>query len=586
MDYDILVTNGTLIDGSGAPRRKADVAIKDGLIVAIGSCEGSAGEIIDASGLVITPGFIDLHTHYDGQISWDDELAPSCYHGVTTIVMGNCGVGFAPVKPEDRDRLVALMEGVEDIPGTALHEGLTWDWESLPEYMAALDSRPHTIDFAVQATHDPLRVHVMGDRALADQPATDEDIERMKRLTREALLAGAVGFSTGRTDNHRDTSGAVTPASEATARELRGIAEAFVGLKHGVISAVSDFDMNDAAHRFDPEFDLLEAMIDASGGRPMSISLMQRDQDSDQWKRILARAEQAAAAGKPIRVQVAARGIGVLLGLQATFHPFMGYPSYKRIAHLPLEERVAHMHDVDFKTQLLSEKTEKVTGDGSPLPPLADVLLQHIEFVAARMYRMESGFDYEPEYERSLYAQASAQGIPVLEALYDAMLEEDGKQLLCFPIYNYLEQNLDNVHTMLTHPLALPGLSDGGAHVGTICDASFPTYMITHWTRDRRRGPRLELERTIQMMTHDVAEHMGFSDRGLIAAGRKADLNVFDAETLLIERPYMVEDLPAGGRRLLQRARGYRATIVSGQIVIDRDELTDARPGRLVRLGQ
>lgn len=581
--YDIKIINGTLIDGTGAAGRQANLGIRDGVIVEIGACDGDAAQTIDAAGMLVTPGFVDLHTHYDGQVSWDDEFAPSCYHGVTTAVMGSCGVGFAPVRKADRGKLIALMEGVEDIPGTALAEGLTWDWESLPEYMDALDAKPHAIDFAVQVTHDPLRMYVMGDRAVADQIATDEDIAQMRTLLREGLEAGAVGFSTGRTDNHRNNDGSVTPASEASVRELRGIAQAFDGLDYGVLQGVSDFDMNISRERFDAEFDLFVEMIKASGNRPMSVSLMQRDQDTEQWRRIIQRAEQADAQGMTMRMQVGARGIGVLLGLEATFHPFMGFPSYKTISHLPLDERVAKMREPEFKAQLLTEKSDKVTGDGSALPPLADVFLQHLDFIAGRLYRLGEDFDYEPDYTKSIYAQSLERGVPFLEVIYDAMLEKDGKELLYFPIYNYLEQNLDNVHTMLTHPQALPGLSDGGAHVGTVCDASFPTYMITHWTRDRSRGPKIGLERIIQMMTKDVADFVGFKDRGVLAVGKKADINVIDYDQLKLGMPYMVEDLPAGGRRLLQRARGYKATIVTGQLVIQDDELTQARPGRLVR---
>ena len=584
MTYDIKIINGAVYDGQGGPSRQVNVGIRDGLIVELGPCEGPAKRTIDAAGMIVTPGFVDLHTHYDGQVSWDQELAPSCYHGVTTAVMGSCGVGFAPVRASDRDRLIALMEGVEDIPGTALAEGLTWDWESLPQYMDALDSRPHTIDFAVQVTHDPLRVYVMGDRAIAQEVATDEDIAQMRELVREAMLAGAVGFSTGRTDNHRDRQGAVTPASEATARELRGISEAFVGLGYGVLQGVSDFDMNISRARFDEEFELFVQMIDASGQRPMSVSLMQRDADTEQWRRIIEGAERAQAQGKTLRLQVAARGIGVLLGLQATFHPFMGFPSYKAISHLPLEQRVAAMREPGFKAKLLSERSDKVSGDGSSLPPLADVFLQNLDFIAGRLYRLGDDFDYEPDYTQSIYAQALERQVPFLEVIYDAMLEKDGHELLYFPIYNYLEQNLDNVHTMLTHPLALPGLSDGGAHVGTICDASFSTYMLTHWTRDRARGPKLPLERVIQMMTRDVAQFVGFVDRGELAVGKKADVNVIDYERLKLQMPFMREDLPAGGRRLLQQASGYKATIVSGQVILEDDQLTSARPGRLVRL--
>lgn len=585
MTYDIKIINGTLIDGTGGPLRQTNIAIKDAKIVEIGACDQEAARTIDAKGHIVTPGFVDLHTHYDGQISWDEELAPSCYHGVTTAVMGSCGVGFAPAREKDHARLIRLMEGVEDIPGTALTEGLTWDWETLPEYMDSLDAMPHTIDYAVQLTHDALRVYVMGDRALAEEVATDEDIAMMCKLTREAIEAGAVGFSTGRTDNHLSADGLMTPASEADSRELCGIVEAFKGLDYGVIQGVSDFDMNESREAFDKDFDIFEKMIESSGNRPMSISLMQRDQDTEQWVRIMERAASAKEDGKDIRLQVAARGIGVLLGLQATFHPFMGFPSYKTIAHLSLEERVARMRDPEFKTQLLSETTDRVSGDGSPLPPLADVFLQNLDFVAIRLFKMNDDFDYEPDYTKSIYNQAQEQGVSFLEMIYDSMLEEEGHTLLYFPLYNYLKQSFEDLHTMLTSPLALPGLSDAGAHVGTVCDGSFPTYMLTHWTRDRTRGPKLELERVVQMMTKDVADYIGFDDRGVLEVGKKADINVINYDDLRIFMPKMQSDLPAGGKRLLQAAKGYRATIISGEITLENDTLTGARPGRLVRSG-
>lgn len=582
--YDILIRGGVIVDGTGAPRYSGDVAISDGKIVAVGQVEGDAEQVIDASGCVVTPGFTDIHTHYDGQVSWDADMAPSSIHGVTTAVMGSCGVGFAPVRPTDHDRLIELMEGVEDIPGTALSEGLTWDWESVPDYMNALDSRPHAIDFAVQVTHDPLRIYVMGDRAVHNQPATAEDIAEMRRLTREALEAGAVGFSTGRTDNHRLTTGAHTPAAEANEAELTGIVEAFQGLEHGVVQAVSDFDMPEGDDEFHREFDLVETMAKASG-RPMSVSLMQRDQSPNQWRWIMERAEQATAAGTPIRLQVGARAIGVLLGLETTFHPFMGFPSYKAISHLPLAERVAQMSQPEFKARVLSEKSEPVAGDGTAIPPLADALLAQMDMLGMRMFTLGEDPNYEPTFAESIGMKAKMRGETVMSGLYDALLEEQGRALIYFPLYNYIEGNLNNLHTMLTHPLALPGLSDGGAHVGTVCDASFPTFLLTHWTRDRV-GDKLSVEQIVKMQAHDTARHVGFVDRGAIAVGQKADVNVIDLEALRLHPPRLEADLPAGGKRLMQRATGYRYTLCSGEVIAKDGQLTGARPGRLVRAGQ
>ena len=585
MAYDLKIIHGTLVDGSGAAPRPADVGVSGGRLVDVGpALSGSATRIIDARGAIVTPGFCDLHCHYDGQVSWDADLAPSSVHGVTTCVMGNCGVGFAPVRARDRARLIELMEGVEDIPGTALAEGIRWDWESFPEYLSAIDF-PHAIDFAAQVPHDALRVFVMGDRAVADEVASAEDVAAMSALLRSAIEAGAAGFSTGRTDIHRSAKGAATPASEASDEELIGLARAFHGLGHGVLQAVSDYDMEVAPDRFDAEFGLLERMAAASGGHPLSISLNQRDLAPEQWKSVLARAEKANAGGTTIRVQVAPRGIGIILGLGLTFHPFIGFPSYKRIAHLPLAERVAAMKQADFRARLLGEKSEPMAGDGSPIPPLADKLLGWLDFLAFRIFRLGEHPDYEPPIEASVGAEAQRRGVSAIEALYDAVIEEDGRQLLYFPIHNYTEGNLDNVRTMLTHPLALPALSDGGAHVGTICDANFPTFLLTHWVKGRAKG-RIPLERAVQMLTHDTARYLGLGDRGLVAPGQKADLNVIDLDALRLLRPHVVQDLPAGGKRLLQDADGYRATIVSGEIIVENGRLTGALPGRLIRVGQ
>lgn len=585
MDYDLKITGGTLVDGTGAPQRLADVAVRDGRIVAVGDCPGAAARTLDASGAIVTPGFVDIHCHYDGQVSWDETLSPSASHGVTTCVMGNCGVGFAPVHERDRARLIALMEGVEDIPGSALAEGLQWSWESFPEYLDAIAAKPRSIDVLAQVPHDALRVFVMGDRAVAHGVATDEDIDRMRAIVRQALLAGAAGFSTGRSDNHVSVTGEATPASESEARELAGIARAFEGLSHGVLQAVSDFDMPKGPDRFEAEFDVLERMAEGAGGHPLSISLMQRDMEPDQWRRILARVERATARGVPMRVQVAPRALGVLLGLEATFHPFIGFPSYKAIAHLSLAERVAAMSDPAFKARLLSETSEKVAGDGSKIPPLADLLLARIEMVAMRLFRLGTRPEYEPTLEQSLYAEAQATGRPTMEVLYDALLAHEGHELLYFPLYNYTEFSLDNVRAMLGHPLSLVGLSDGGAHVGTVCDASYATFALMHWARDRAEG-RIPVEELVKKLAHDTARFIGLRDRGTVEVGQRADLNVIDMAKLALHRPHMAQDLPAGGKRLVQDATGYRATLVAGEVIVEDDRMTDARPGKLVRMGE
>jgi N-acyl-D-aspartate/D-glutamate deacylase len=581
VSYDVLIRGGRVIDGTGSAARTADIGITDGAIAEVGRLSSSARRTIDADGALVIPGFVDIHTHYDGQVSWDADLAPSSIQGVTTVVMGSCGVGFAPVRPADHQRLIELMEGVEDIPGTALAEGLTWGWETFPEYMDRIDSFPHAIDFAVQVPHDALRVYVMGDRAIADEPATADDITAMRELVGRALDAGAVGFSTGRTDNHRTAAGLPTPASEALREELVGIAAAFRGRDRGVLQAVSDFDVLTEIGRFDAEFDLIEAMAEA-GQRPLSISLMQRDHAADQWREVVRRAEAANARGVTMRLQVAPRGIGVLLGLDATFHPFMGFPTYRRIADLPLTERVARMRTPEVREAILSEKHERLAGDGSSIPPLADYFLEHIDMVSLRLFRLGEKVNYEPHPTESFLYQANAAGVSVLEYIYDALLEQDGRALLYFPVYNFTEMNLDTVGEMLALPIALPGLSDGGAHVGTICDASFPTFLLSYWGRDRDRG-RLPLERLVRMQCHDTARYVGFDDRGTLAPGQRADVNIIDFDRLELTPPRMQADLPAGGKRLMQRAEGFVATMVAGEVIADRGELTGVRPGRLVR---
>ncbi len=584
--YDVKITGGRIVDGTGLDSYVADIGIKDGKIVEIGKlADAPAKKEIKADGAIVTPGFVDVHTHYDGQVSWDADFAPSSLHGVTTAVMGSCGVGFAPVKEHDQERIIKLMEGVEDIPGSALSEGITWGWESFPEYMDKIDSFPHTIDFAAQVPHDVVRVFAMGDRALHNEPATDEDIELMRTIVSDALDAGAVGFTTGRSDNHRTADGDPTPASESLTKELIGIVKAFEGKTHGVVQAVSDFDILDGDERFHEEFDILESLAAAAGDHPFSMSVMQRDQSPNQWKWIMERCEAASKKGVKMHMQVAPRPIGVILGLQATFNPFVAHPSYQKIAGLSVEERVKAMKDPAFKKQMLSEDIVNLAGEGSSIPPLADLLLRNIDKVSMRMYRLGETPDYEPKMDTCLYKEAITKGVSVLDLMYDILLEDDGKAFIYFPIYNYTNFSLDNVHKMLTHPLSIPGLSDGGAHVGTICDASFPTYYMQHWGRDREKG-KIKIETIIQSMTQRTAKYLGFSDRGELKVGKKADINIIDFDNLKLHPPNVVADLPAGGKRLMQHADGYLATLVSGEVIQENGKLTGKRPGRLVRSGQ
>jgi N-acyl-D-aspartate/D-glutamate deacylase len=580
---DWLIEGGTVIDGSGAAPFTADVGVRGGRIVEVGRITGAARERVDARGAWVTPGFVDIHTHYDGQASWDETFSPSIDHGVTTVVMGNCGVGFAPVRKGHEADLIKLMEGVEDIPGAALAEGIRWGWQSFPQFMSALDALPHSLDFLVQVPHDPVRMAVMGERAYTQATAGAEDIAAMRALVREALEAGAVGFSSGRTDNHRTAEGRETPAAEASADELCGIAQAFEGLGRGVIQMVSDFDVLKGPERFDAEFDLVEQVARAAG-RPLSMTWLQRDPGGAQWQAIRERVDAAVARGLPLYLQAAARGIGVIVGLEASFHPFMGFPAFKEIAHLPLAARAAAMREPARKARVLAGSSDRVAGDGSAIPPLVDILLARIELISGRMFPLEGTPDYEPTVMQSFLVRAKQRGTSALEALYDHFAEGDGTHLVYFPIFNYNEGSLEVVRSMLEHPRALAGLSDAGAHVGTVCDASFPTFMLTHWVRDRAAG-RLPLERAVEMLSSRNARHLGLGDRGLVAPGRRADLNVIDPQRLRLTVPQLVRDLPAGGKRFLQRAEGYVGTWVAGEPVQREGVVTAARPGRLVRAG-
>ncbi len=581
---DWLIKGGTVVDGTGAAPYVADVGVQGGRIVELGSITTPARQTLQAQGLWITPGFIDIHTHYDGQATWDDCFTPSIYHGVTTVVMGNCGVGFAPVRPGHEDDLVKLMEGVEDIPGAALFEGIRWNWESFPQYMDALAATPRSLDYLVQVPHDPLRMYVMGERALAHTTATPADIDAMRALLREALQAGAAGLSTGRSDNHRTSEGKDTPAANASAQELTGIAQAFNGLHHGVVQVVSDYNLLQGPGQFDAEFDLVEALARASG-RPLSLTWLQRDPGGEQFRQIQSRVEAAVDAGLPLYLQTAARGIGVITGFDASFHPFMGFAGYKEVAHLPLAERAAALREPERKARILAQKSEPLAGDGSAVPPLVDILLAQIERISGRMFPLAQQPNYAPTVMQSFYVRARQAGTSALEAMYDYLCAGDGQGLIYFPIFNYNDGSLATVREMLAHPRALSGLSDAGAHVGTVCDASFSTFMLSHWVA--QSGPLgMALEHAVEMMTRRNARYLGLNDRGVIALGQRADLNAIDPAQLGLPLPAMVRDLPAGGKRLMQGATGYVSTWVAGEQVQAQGHITEARPGRLVRMGQ
>lgn len=563
--YDLVIRNGSVFDGSGGPAMIADVAIKADRIVALGTvCEKGAVEI-DATGLIVTPGWVDIHTHYDGQITWASRMDPSSTLGATTVVVGNCGVGFAPVRPQDRDTLIRLMEGVEDIPGAALHEGLSWQWESFGDYMDAIDRLPHDIDVAVQVPHGALRVYVMGERGANREPATSAENEAMRALTAQAIRAGALGFSTTRTMFHRTASGDPTPTVGAARAEIEAIARGLADAGSGVVQWVSDFQ------KMDEEFDLIRDVTRISG-QPLSFSMVQADVMPDQWRELTARLDQAVAEGLPIKAQVAGRPVGLMLGLQGSVHPLVSRPSYQPISHLPLADKVAAMRNPDFRARLIAEV---------PLPD--HPFVNSLAGAYHKMFPVGERVEYEPDPATSIAAEAERLGVNPDELVYDALLADEGRAFLFFPMHNYVEGNLDNVRTMITNPNTLPGLSDGGAHVGAICDVSLPTFMLTHWCRDRTRGPRLDLAEVIRQQTKDTAEAVGLNDRGVIAEGYLADLNIIDFDALELGKPYMAYDLPAGARRLMQDAVGYVATIKSGKVIYAAGQPTGALPGQLIR---
>ncbi len=566
MDFDLVIRGGDLADGTGAPLRRADVAVRQGVIAEVGEVRGRGREEIDARGLLVTPGFVDVHTHYDGQVAWDSRLQPSSWHGVTTAVMGNCGVGFAPVRASDRDRLIELMEGIEDIPGTALHVGLDWRWESFREYLDAIDARPYDIDVAAQLPHGALRMYVMGERAARLEPATPEDIAAMRRLAAEAVRAGAIGFSTSRSINHKSIKGDPTPTLRATEAELTGIAMGLSDAGKGVLQFISDFDVPS----LDEEFAMLRRVVAASG-RPMSFTLLQRHSASGDWRRLLDLVREAVNDGQQIRAQVAPRPVGVLLGLQGSRNPFTTCPSYREIAALPLTERVARLRTPELRARLLSEIAQ------SP----KDALTQRLTSFD-RIFPLGDPPNYEPSREQSLAAIAQREGRSAAEVAYELILGDGGRAFLLAPFANYADNNLDACHDMLADENTVVGLGDGGAHVGVISDASFPTYLLTHWGRDRPCG-RFDVSWLVKRQSLDTARTVGLFDRGVVAPGYKADLNVIDFDRLSVAQPVIAHDLPAGGRRLLQRARGYVATVVSGVPVYREGEATDALPGRLVR---
>jgi N-acyl-D-amino-acid deacylase len=583
--YDLKITNGTVVDGTGAPRFLADVGVQDGLIVEVRrrdgadtGLEGPAAQTIDATDRIVAPGFVDVHTHYDGQVSWDDLLEPSSLHGVTTVVGGNCGVGFAPVRPGREQWLIELMEGVEDIPGTALAEGITWAWESFPEYLDAIEKRQLAVDFGVQVAHGAVRGYAMGDRGARNEEATDDDIAVMARIVTEAVEAGALGFSTSRTEAHRAIDGRAVPGTYAAEAELFGLGRAMAAGGRAVFEVAPQGTAGETpAEATLRELDWM-SKLSADIERPVSFTMIQAAGAPDLWRTQLDRAGKAQENGIALYAQFAARPFGMLFGFPG-YHAFTHRPTYRRLkAELGRAELAQRLADPQIRAAILAE-------DDLPVQPLPmfDGIFQLIKYSTDKIFPMGDPPDYEPTPDQTVAAIARRRGEDPLATMYDLMLEADAGAMLMLPFFNYADGNHDAIYEMMSHPAAVSGLSDGGAHCGLICDASYPTFLLTHWARDRHRGPRFSLEYVVRKQTLDTATLFGLGDRGVIQVGKKADINVIDMAALNLDVPRMVYDLPAGGRRLVQGASGYDATVVSGVVTRRHGVDTGARPGALIR---
>ncbi|WP_164116430.1 D-aminoacylase [Sphingorhabdus sp. Alg239-R122] len=567
--HDLIITGGTIVDGSGGAPYKADIAIDGDLISRIGSDLGEAHEVIDAAGRIVTPGFVDVHTHYDGQATWDDEMAPSSWHGVTTVVMGNCGVGFAPAKPDKHDWLIGLMEGVEDIPGAALSEGMSWNWESFPDYMDALEAMPRTIDIATHVPHGAVRAYVMGQRGADNEEPTEDDIAAMSDIVEEGLRAGALGFSTSRTVLHKSIDGELVPGTTATEPELVGLGRAMGRVGYGVFELTSDLL---------PEWDEFGWMgrLSKETGLPVSFSMLQSPVKQMSWQDQMASTKAANDDGANIVAQIGLRGIGVIMNWRGTVHPFMMKPSWQEIENLPWKEQYAKLSDPAFKAILLAEEN---------LPPPSPDMAAFFMLVTAAwamQFPLGEDFSYEPTREESVFGFAQGAGKDPQAYAYDQLMSDNGDGLIYLPILNYMDGNLDFTRDLLEREDIVVSLSDGGAHCGTICDAAAPTFLLSHWTRDRDRGT-VDMPLAIKRQCHDTARLYGLNDRGLLRPGYLADINVIDYANLRLEKPYLAFDLPAGGKRFLQKASGYDVTVKSGVVTFCSGEVTKARPGGLIR---
>lgn len=565
---DLVIRNGMVVDGSGGEPFKASVAIKNGVILSVGDETVVGAEEIDATGHLVTPGFVDIHTHYDGQAIWEETLSPSSNHGVTTVVIGNCGVGFAPCRSEDRESLVRLMEGVEDIPGVVMTEGLTWEWETFPEYLAALERRQHDVNIAFYLPHSPLRVYAMGERAAAGQAATSEDLKVMSGIVEEAMQAGALGVASSRTIFHRSSSGDLIPTFDAEMAELDTIASAIASAGGGVLQVASDFEEFTAVER---EFDLLKEVA-KKYNLTLTMPVAENHALPNVHQEIMGYINKANDEGVHVKAQVMPRGVGLLFGLELSAHPFALSPSYQAIEHLPISERVEVMKDPEFKQKLLDE----------PVSETKTALHRFIRGFGG-MFELGEGFNYEPDFSESIQARAEAQGISPLSLAYDILVDKRSSAALYMPFANYARGSLDTVGELISNRDVVMGLGDGGAHYGIICDASYSTFLLSYWSRDRAKGKRIALEKAVSMLTRETAEMVGLNDRGLIAPGYRADINIIDFDNLRLQNPEIVFDLPSGGRRLIQKSEGYKATIVNGSVNYRDGVGTGARTGELVR---
>ena len=562
--YDLIIKNGTIIDGTGKDRYAADIAVKDGKIAKIGEITEHAVKEIDAEGKLVTPGWVDVHTHYDGQATWDPLLAPSSWHGVTTVVMGNCGVGFAPVKPKDRDFLIELMEGVEDIPGAALSEGIDWQWESFPEYLDALDAFPRAIDVATQVPHGAVRAYVMGERCNSDYAPTEEEVNDMAELVREGVEAGALGFSSSKTLLHKDVHGEYMPGTFSGNEEMLALGLGMKGLNNSVFELVSDHLGEDEEWAWVNDFQKQTGL---------TVTLIATTAPAYENNKMYNLAEQARIEGREIRPQAAGRPTGVLHGLQSSFHAFVGHPTWhKELASLNHNDLLEKMRDPEIKAKILSEKSL-----------IKSELIQDMPKLMGQVFPLGDNPNYEPEFKDSIAGIAEAKGMDVMEVMYDMLIQGDGKELFYQPLGGYQSYSLDAQKKLLEHPNVLFGLSDGGAHCGVIADAGMPTFIMTHWGRDRTRGDKLSLEFIVKSLTSSTAEAFGMYDRGYLKEGKIADINIIDFDAMRLHRPEAIFDLPAGGRRLVQKPEGYELTIKAGEIIFDNGVHTGALPGKLVR---